>query len=857
MIILDFTDILNNGAMNYYTFNPCLLHIGQNKYLVVYRIASYDLPMTYHCWKVWNSSYRLFKNPKAASSTKYREYLGLEITHNINSSPIIQRFPEFDSTGLALVEFVNYKFKLIWNIAELFPNEMNQDARIQYMDGKYSIIYNVFDAQGVKLRVRDLEIFESKLTLTRERYLFPHIYRDVEKHACYEHHRGKIQYAIGEDFLEFIENGIKYKRKVYSNRFQDLLNRYGKENVLFSLSTPSIEYKENYLACGHAKFLYKKIQPDFDFLRNLDISKIIQHGKYIYFIYFYEFSKTGDILRISTMFLPTIANCHLPYLLAMPMGLTKMPHNKFMVGYGEGDCRTKCLILNENEMEYILNDNSTTPCFLTEQLQIQHVGYFGHKNCGDDAFELIFRHLYKHTPHKYSFSDSHFNSKSSINILGGGDVMNDYFAKNVSENSIALSVGIPYSDFNKLLHKFKCVYLRNSNDYEVLKKQFTNCHFSPDLTFLLPTVFSNEKDVQTNTIGIILTRTYFNTKYLDLYFEFCKQIATFVDLAIEQNNCKFCFIPFCINKNNVQENDFLIIEDVLKFVKNTKSTEIFVANENNFVKETYFKIASMDFNICSRFHSHVFSMIHNVSFISLTCGRKCIEFMKDLPECLYRLKTNSIDLPIEFDGALFFHFFKQQIAMKQKTKDKLKKLSEIYIKQVQEFELHYEALISKYANSKRIVLWSPGTVPDSLSSSPNWKTDEKVKESRQRLLCDDNASETKVLESKPIIDSKTLASSQKTIIPPLTTTVSSQQPLYLQNHFLPSVPNTQISPQPYVPQYYLPLVQVPYIQVIPQYYLPLVQVPYLQVIPQYYSPVVFNVQYQTTQTLTPESNVQK
>ncbi len=720
MLLLDFTSILNNGAMNYYTFNPCLLHIGQNKYLVVYRIASYDLPMTYHCWKVWNSSYRLFKNPKAASSTKYRDYLGLEIVHEIKSIPIAQKFPEFDSTGLALVEFVNYKFVLIWNIAELFPNEMNQDSRIQYIDGKYSVIYNVFDAEGVKLRVRDFVFSKTKIQLTRERYLFDHIYRMAEKHACYEHTRNKIQYAIGEDFLEFIENGTKYKGNVYCNRFRDLLIRYGKENVLFSLSTSSIEYKENYLACGHAKFCYKKIQ-DFDFLIHVDMTKIIQHGKYIYFLYLYEFSPQGDILRISTMFLPTIANCHLPYLLAMPMGLTTMPNDKIMIGYGEGDCRTKAIILNTNEIEYLLNDNSKTPCFLTEQLHISHVGYFGHKNCGDDAFEIIFRSFYQNTPHKYSFSN--FNPNSSLNILGGGDVINDYFINNtVCTNSIALSVGIPYDEFKRFLPKFKSVYLRNSNDYEKLKKQYNNCHYAPDLSFLLPRIFGDPNPkLKTNTIGIILARTYFNINYPNLYYDFCAQIAKFIDLAMDQK-FKFCFIPFCVNQKNNQENDLLIIADVLSFVKNRNAIEIFIASETNFVKDTYFKIASMDFNICSRFHSHVFSMIHNVSFISLTCGKKCIEFMTALPECLYRLKKNEIDLPIEFDGSMFYHFFKQQIITKQKTQENLKQLSSIYIAQAEKFACNYEELISKYANKKKTILWFPGTEENNcVSSSPNWE----------------------------------------------------------------------------------------------------------------------------------------
>ena len=94
MWIQDLTKLLNTGALNYYTFNPSILFLKDDLYLIAYRIASYDLPMAQHCWKVWNSSYKLFKDPKTASTTKYREFLGPAIKHELKSSSIHQKFPE-------------------------------------------------------------------------------------------------------------------------------------------------------------------------------------------------------------------------------------------------------------------------------------------------------------------------------------------------------------------------------------------------------------------------------------------------------------------------------------------------------------------------------------------------------------------------------------------------------------------------------------------------------------------------------------------------------------------------------------------------------------------------------------------
>ncbi len=708
MWILDFTSLLNNGQANYYTFNPSILHFEINKYLIAYRIASYVLPMQFvNPWRVWNSSYRLFKNPTLAASSKYRDLLGPSIELELKSSPINQQFPEFDNTGLAMVTFKNGKFTLEWNICDLFPNEMNQDARLQKIDNTWTIIYNVFDKQGVKLRCRDFKILDFQIKLTEERYLFNHIYRNIEKHACYERSREIIHYA----FSERIINGQLITKTV--SFFQYLYDKYGQENVLISLSTPSIQYQNNtFLAVGHAKFLYKQII-DFDFLSGIDISKIHKHGKYIYFMYLYEFSLQGDILNVSPMFIPTVGNCHLPYLLPMPIGLTKIYQSEnILISYGEGDCKTKCLILNPNEIHYLLSTKSL-PCFLSQKLSINHIGYFGKANIGDDAFQDVFTYLYSKTPHSFSFSSSKYNSNASLNILGGGDVINSYFIPpTMPHNTIAISVGIPYDEFNLLLKRFRTIYLRNEFDAKILKTSF-----APDLTFLLPKIYGLPPikiPKSKKSIGIILARTYYNKNFPQLYDDFIKEIAKFIE---QLKDFHVVMIPFCTNKENPKEDDFLIIEDVCKLLY--LKPEIFKAKDR---KETYFKIADMDFNICSRFHSHIFSTIHAIPFISLTCGKKCIEYMKStLPESLYLLKRNDIDLPIDFDGNLLFHFFKQQWTNRFQLHKKLLCLRKKIFSQIDVFETIYQDLIFKHAINKETILWLQSNKPkNSHCSSPEW-----------------------------------------------------------------------------------------------------------------------------------------
>jgi polysaccharide pyruvyl transferase WcaK-like protein len=743
MWIQDISKLLNTGALNYHTFNPCLLHWQKNLYVVVYRIAWYDLPIAAHCWKVWNSAYRLFKNPELVSRAKYRQELGPRITHcTQNPKPISTACPEFDSTGLALLECNNGNFSVRWNIPDLFPNEMNQDARIQHHTNKnnFVVIYNVFDNQGVKLRYRTVDMTDDRsVHLSQEEFLFAHIYRSIEKHACFEHD-GTIQYAISPTHLERVHYNpetseqTKFELPFNTMRLQHLNNKYGANNILYSLSTPSVHYShKTRLGCGHAKFLYKQIHC-FDFLQAIDLKQITQHGKYIYFMFLYEYdAKTGTVERISSMFIPSVAQNHLPYLLVMPMGLTVM-HNcdKFTVSFGEGDCRLKLLTLSRTEVEYLLNSMQTSPCFLTEQMHINHIGYFNSQNGGDDAFEIVFRFLYKNTPHQFSFGETNKHQKhTSVNVMGGGDTINSFFASQVSASNrhknIAVSVGIPYIEFESFLTLFSAVYMRNPFDVKRLSAKHNNLHFVSDLAYLLPQVYGPFQGAKlSNTVGIILARTYYNEDYLDIYKDFVKEMVVFVELVTLKSNLKVCFIPFGINVKKKCENDLLIIQDVWNglSVEARKACEIFQPfhkSTTEFVRSTYFKIASMTFNVCTRFHSHVFSSIHAVPFISLTCGRKCIEFMRDIPECLFLLKKNHVDLPIEVDGTLLFHFFAQQFELRQTHSRKLAKLTAVNSDLIAKFADSYLSILRKHCDHVQTVLFLPPKhEPPTIVSSPSW-----------------------------------------------------------------------------------------------------------------------------------------
>ena len=172
---------------------------------------------------------------------------------------------------------------------------MNQDARLVQCDEIYSIIYNVFEDGGIKLRYRDIVITDNEIQLSNERYLFSHIYRPVEKHCSFAESRNIIHYGMGEHF-ELLINDTLHRKRI--NHFDYLYQKYGHSNVIVSVSTPSITWTNgSRLSCGHVKILYKKIH-NFDFLTGIDLKQIHTHGKYIYFMYLYEFCN-DKIINVS------------------------------------------------------------------------------------------------------------------------------------------------------------------------------------------------------------------------------------------------------------------------------------------------------------------------------------------------------------------------------------------------------------------------------------------------------------------------------------------------------------------------------------------------------------------------------
>lgn len=662
MRIFDLTSGLKIGDHNNWVFNNSIVHYKKNLFLCAYRNIIYDIPVQIHPWNFWFNSHKLIQkhrpdlieknshlgdNRKLFIESKYRDRLDSDLfiklykkKDNIDHIEGV----EFDGTGFAILEFKGNRFKVIANVNNIFGSSMNHDTRIYNYDGNLYMTYNGFfhrNKMEVVMLKRKFEIEEDFLYLHPEEYLLKRS-GTVEKN-CIILHNGDILYKISQELTIEKENG-EHILKPHPFRIF--------ERSYLSLSTPVVRWNEDeYITCGHMKIEYEGNVYAEKFLESVDISNIKMHGKFIYFAFFFTFDRGYNITGFSDYFIP---ENYTPYLLAFPTGLTRLG-DKLYMSYGEGDERAKVLEIDVKEISGIMKDKNQLMTILTEDYikpKVCHIGYFGFWNCGDDAFMKCFRYLSRNGQYNIVGKDEGFINV--LKVLGGGDVINDYFCKD--EADVAFGVGIPYMSKVTLLDKFGRVVLRNRRDYELLKER-ENVSYIPDIAWLLPK-FYTPKDLclEGKKLGISIPRTYFNRNYVKEYKELVVEISKLLHLLTP--TCTIYLIPFGINDENIKEDDNIIMRHIHELVPET--IHCAVEREEDYVENIIDIVNSMDLMICGRYHSHIFSAICDIPFVSLSCSRKCRELMTEfrLEKYFYGFNTNEADIPVNFDHRAFYDWFR-------------------------------------------------------------------------------------------------------------------------------------------------------------------------------------------------------
>lgn len=704
MNILDITELLMNGHDEYYVFNPSIVPILERPswFLVSYRICWYDIPIQLPPWKAWEDKHRYFSNRNVLPQ-KCRAELGPSRCVPFQMLTIPKVSPEYDSTGLAIIKMTPCGLEIVSNNIAPFRYEMNQDARLTLMEnGDIRISYNVFNAvRRCILLWRTLYIHfdEWMFEYTSEQEMFESK-QEIEKNCVF--FRDKIIYSVGAEINYLTSYGAMFALSCPMRQLP--------KTHISSSAAPIPWIQGKYLALGHLKVEYDSPLLD-DFFSITNMSEIQRHSQYIYFIFFYELEANGRVTRVSPPFIPTHFMDHLPHLLTMPTGLccsesVDTERREYIIAYGEGDCRCKLLFMHQNDINALLRNgwNGESFHYLCTKFTVNHIGYFNKANTGDECF----RHVFSYLHHKYYpaaslefLSSDVAQPETNLTIYGGGDIITPYFLGSCNvERALAIGVGIPYCNYEGELARFKHVILRDKSDAARL-----GIKYFPDLGFLLPRIFpSITASPIHRLIGISVMRTYYNPLYSESYVNYLDKMVEFITKLVEKN-FKIILFPFGVNIKQPNENDMITCMEIRRLLNYNDNVTILKPCFG--VEEVYSNVAKLEFMICARFHSHIFAAALGVPFISLTLGRKCIQFMRQasLLENLYRLKNNEVDLPVELDTDLMYSFFCTRYDQREIIKEKLRRLNYDYAAQMDTFEREYVRLVAENVKDEKICLY--------------------------------------------------------------------------------------------------------------------------------------------------------
>lgn len=290
---------------------------------------------------------------------------------------------------------------------------------------------------------------------------------------------------------------------------------------------------------------------------------------------------------------------------------------------------------------------------------ILFLGYYNHKNLGDDLFQYIFTNIFNKSGYGIKFIDpnhlSQIDNNVEILICGGGEIFTDYFMakiiklKNEYETTFnkrlptyAISIGITYP--NQIVENkthyvdiFDYIICRNKHDYNLLIPRIKNVIYLPDVVSLLPLILHSKKTTfggsikkyqsSSKTIGIFLARSVYNNGMNTNYMNIVKQFASVFD-ELARDDYELELVCMNYNIKNHDECDVYINKDVMDNMKYTSKvrTKIIDINEIDKINDTFSKYK---FTICMRFHAHILSHMFNVPFISLSCTPKTKYFMID------------------------------------------------------------------------------------------------------------------------------------------------------------------------------------------------------------------------------------
>lgn len=373
------------------------------------------------------------------------------------------------------------------------------------------------------------------------------------------------------------------------------------------------------------------------------------------------------------------------------------------------------------------------------------IGYYNHCNLGDEQYKYSIKYILTNLPDKKPKSvsfldcdklDGYAVPEYTVIVLGGGDVLNNYFLDKMNKKFgelspkpriIAFSVGIPYNSIFldkenlKKLEIFDHIYLRTKQDIPIFSKYFdknklsylpdASCYLPdayPEASFSVPVSSTNDKYTKLYSVVARLHKTkkiinvnlcrhihHKDEPYKQNYNLIVRELAAFLE-DLTKFGYYLLFLPFNtkptppgLTDDSNNENDILIASDVLKHMKN--HTNILNIDFDLSLPEILSLYPFFYMSIPMRFHGTLFSANASVPMIPIYTTKKIRNFLLDIEwNHEYMFEKNNKDLPICFDAkkmmATFLDCVKNRRQGEALLKEQNEKFKQYYNEEKESFQ---------------------------------------------------------------------------------------------------------------------------------------------------------------------------
>ena len=296
------------------------------------------------------------------------------------------------------------------------------------------------------------------------------------------------------------------------------------------------------------------------------------------------------------------------------------------------------------------------------------IGYYNHKNLGDEQYKETFKIVFEtylgmRSPmfidcdkiESYSFLDS------DLIILGGGDILHPYFIRKIrntfqsrSNQVIAFSVGIPYPDIllDSSLDFLDSIFIRTFQDIQIPIQ--IPVHYVPDVSYFLtqrqerntiPSLEHFNKKIIALTLSQNIYHPSFQTEYNTCVCGFAQLVCRCI-----QSGFFVLLVPFNTHDQAPYENDKVLHKEIYGLIPDRFRNSVLNIDLTLTAKEMMDLYSYIYMIIPMRYHSVLFSIYSGVPMVPVYTTRKVENLLRDTHwDVSYPIPKNKSDIPTGID----------------------------------------------------------------------------------------------------------------------------------------------------------------------------------------------------------------